>query len=228
MRKKSMTETVARFYAGRVRDRFTAWQPKRRQLTITGPSPTDSTVTLRCPRISDAPAWRQLRLQNQAVIEPFWTSSNTCWEQRHTETVWIRECLHSRAVTTAGHALPMVIEVDGRFAGQCNFEWIDMHNGTAEVGIWVDSAHGRSGIGITAATLILEHGFAELGLHRISAPISITNVAAKRLVTRIGLIYEGTMSGYLDVGGRRTDHELWAITADRFARIRDAEQRNCR
>ena len=219
-RHRSTAEIVARFYVGRIRNRLTAWRPTRRkEITLTGRTPSGQTVRLRLPRFTDAPAWRRIRLHDRAVIEPVWVSSGSSWAERHTDAVWIRECLHGRADTTAGRALPLVIEVDGHLAGQCNLEWIDAHNRTAELGFWVDSARGGTGIGSTAAAIALKYGFTELGLQRISAPINVTNMAAARLVARIGLTHEGTMSSYLDVGGHRADHDLWAITADRFARI---------
>lgn len=219
MRHRSTAEIVARFYAGRIRDRLTTRPATRRRITLTGDTPAGQTVRLRLPRFADAREWRRIRLRDQAAIEPFWVSSGSTWPERHTEAVWIRECLRSRADTKAGNSLPLIVEVDGHLAGQCNLEWIDRHSRTAELGFWVDSTRGGSGIGSTAATMILDYGFTELGLQRISAPISVTNRAAARLVARIGLTYEGTMSGYLDVGGHRTDHDLWAITADRFAHI---------
>ncbi|SNT40819.1 GNAT family N-acetyltransferase [Rhodococcoides kyotonense] len=211
MRQRSQRETVARFYVGRVRDRLTARQTSRKT-TLIGLTPTGRVVTLRPPRVSDADAWRRIRLRDQAAIEPFWSSSTLGWTDRHTEAIWIRECLQSRLDTAAGRALPLVIDVDGQFAGQCNLEWIDAYNGTAEIGIWVDSAQGRSGVGATAVSVMLAHAFGALGLHRISAPVSVTNAVAKNLFKKAGLAHEGTMRDYMDVGGVRRDHELWAVT----------------
>ncbi|MBY6413923.1 GNAT family N-acetyltransferase [Rhodococcus sp. BP-252] len=187
--------------------------------TVTATSPGGHLVTLRTARFSDAAAWRQIRLRDRSLIEPYWATTDAEWNERHTDAMWIHECLRGRADTAAGRALPRVIDVDGHFAGQCNLEWIDTWNGTAEVGIWVDSAHGRAGIGSTAAELMLDVCFTDLHLQRVSAPIGITNTPAKRLVAKIGLQHEGTMKNYMNAGGRRTDHELWAITADHHTNI---------
>jgi RimJ/RimL family protein N-acetyltransferase len=207
---------VARFYVGRIRDALAGRRSAPPKINLTRQGPKGQTVVLRTPRIDDAGEWRRLRVRDKAVIEPVWVSSEMDWADRHTDTMWIHEYLRSRKALTAGQALHFVIEVDGAFAGQCNFEWIDGFHRTAEVGIWVDSVKGRTGIGYTAAGMLIEHGFTVLGLERISAPVSVNNPAATGLVERLGMQCEGTMRNYMDVGGTRTDHNLWAITADRF------------
>jgi len=62
--------------------------------------------------------------------------------------------------------------------------------------------------------MVLDHAFDVLGLHRITAPISIDNEPAARAARRGGLVHEATMRAYFDAGGRPKDHALWAVTAD--------------
>ena len=145
-------------------------------------------------------------------------SSDLAWSDRHTDAVWIRECLRGRADAVAGNTLPLAIEVDGRFAGQCNLEWIDHHNSTGELGIWLDSTLAKSAAAHTAINLVVGYAFEELGLQRVSAPISATNNSARAVAAHVGFALEDTMHDFKDVGGHRSDHELWAITADRFTR----------
>lgn len=49
-------------------------------------------VALRSPRLSDAAAWREIRLRDQRLIEPYWVSSALSWPERHTEAIWVDEC----------------------------------------------------------------------------------------------------------------------------------------
>ncbi|MCW2722411.1 GNAT family protein [Pseudonocardia sp.] len=172
-------------------------------------------VVLRSPRVSDADQWRAVRLREQERIEPWWASSPLCWEDRHTEARWVTSVLQARREGRAGLSLPLVVEVDGRLAGQCGLEWIAPHTGTAEMGIWMDSRWASTGISGIAAGMMVDHAMNRLGLHRLIAPISEGNLAAAWGAEHLGMRREGVMAGYLDVGGERRDHHLWAITADR-------------
>lgn len=218
MRERTVAETVARYYAGRTRNWLSTRRHRRSDVRLSGVSRTGRAVVLRRPQFGDASEWRRLRIRDQEFIEPYWVSSDLTWSDRHTEAVWIRECLRGRAEAVAGNALPLVIEVDGEFAGQCNLEWIDHHNSTGELGIWLDSTLAKSGVALTAINLLVGYAFDELGLQRVSAPISAKNNAARAVAAHLGSTLEGTMHDFMDVGGHRSDHELWAITSDRFTR----------
>ncbi|MFI6047919.1 GNAT family N-acetyltransferase [Nocardia sp. NPDC051321] len=169
-------------------------------------------VVLRQARIADYPHWRRIRLRDRRYIEPFWYSSTLDWAARHCGTHWVRECLTSRAEARAGRRLATVIEVDGRFAGQVELGSIDTATGAAELGIWVDTEVARHGIGGMAAALLMDYGLEQIGLERITAPISPENIAAAHGAAELGFRREALMGRYFDVGGARRDHELWAVT----------------
>ncbi|MCU1645520.1 MAG: family N-acetyltransferase [Nocardia sp.] len=171
-----------------------------------------STVVLRPPRFTDFTMWRQLRLRDQAFIEPFWHTSPLAWEQRHTETLWVRECLEAATAARIGKRLATVIEIDGRFAGQVEIGGIDHRSRQGEMGIWIDSELARHGFGGVAVASILDFGFEVLGLERITAPISPGNRAATQGAAQIWFTREARMVLHFDVGGTRTDHDLWAMT----------------
>ncbi|MEV0293579.1 GNAT family protein [Nocardia sp. NPDC050710] len=171
------------------------------------------TVILRPPRIDDYPRWRRIRLHDRRYIEPFWSSSPLDWTARHSGKHWVHECLAGRADARAARRLPLVIEVDGRFSGQIELDHIDVGTGSAEMGLWMHSAVARLGIGGLATALMLDFGFGEAGLQRITAPISPANAATAGGAAQLGFQREATMTRYFDVGGAPRDHELWAVTA---------------
>ncbi|WP_067839089.1 GNAT family N-acetyltransferase [Nocardia lijiangensis] len=172
-----------------------------------------ATVVLRPPRIADYEPWRRIRLRDRSLIEPFWSSSPLDWSERHTAKLWVRECLAARGEARTGRRAAMVIEVDGRFAGQIELISIDTDTCSAELGVWVDAEVARHGIGGLAAAMVLDFGFGSVGLQRITAPISPANVATASGAARLGFQREALMTRYFDAGGARRDHELWAITA---------------
>ncbi|NUS43132.1 MAG: GNAT family N-acetyltransferase [Mycobacteriaceae bacterium] len=177
-----------------------------------GPQPIGpSRVRLRPPRIDDFAYWRRIRLRDRTLIEPFWVSSELDWSARHTEKRWVRECLERWTQARARRELAMVIEVDGRFAGQCTLAAIDADSGQAELGVWVDAKESHRGIGVLAVAMLLDFAFGQLGLARVTAPISPDNRRAARSAELLGLVREAVMAEYFDAGGRRADHELWAV-----------------
>lgn len=174
-------------------------------------------VLLRSPRMSDAPAWRSIRLRDRHLIEPFWLSSTRPWAERHSDCAWVEEVLSAGRNARAGRGLSLVIEVDGRFAGQFNLERIDRGAQSAEIGAWLDSSLAGRCIMRAAGTLVADHAFGAMGLRRITAPVCVDNAAAALAVMQFGMRREGTMASYLDVGGQRKPHDLWAITAEMWA-----------
>lgn len=170
------------------------------------------TVLLRPPAFGDFAEWRRIRLRDRDCLEPYWFRSPLTWEQRHTATRWVRECLTARAEAKAGRRVSTVLEIDGRFAGQ--IELVSIDSGAAELSVWVDADVARRGAGGLAGSLLLDFGFGTVGLERITAPIAVTNAGARRAV-RQRWTMEAVMTGYFDVGSGRVDHELWAVTSDR-------------
>ncbi|MFE1593336.1 GNAT family N-acetyltransferase [Nocardia sp. NPDC058705] len=170
------------------------------------------TVLLRPPAFGDFAQWQRIRLRDRDCLEPYWFRSPLTWDQRHTATRWVRECLTARAEARAGRRVSTVLEIDGRFAGQLELVGID--SGTAELSVWVDAEVARRGASGLAGSLLLDFGFDTVALERITAPIAVTNAGARRAV-RQRWTMEAVMTGYFDVGTGRVDHELWAVTSDR-------------
>ena len=160
-------------------------------------------------------------MRDQQFIEPFWASSPRSWAERHTESAWTEEVLRSRRDARRGRAVPLVIEVDGKLAGQFNIERVDRWAGFGEIGVWIDSTYSGQGVSLAAAELLAEYAFGTLGLRRVTAPVSVGNFPAACSAEQGGMRIEGTMTSYLDVGGRRKDHDLWAITAEMWAAGKD-------
>jgi RimJ/RimL family protein N-acetyltransferase len=212
---------IARFYLRPARRWFERFhsddQPKMWGLSLGPVEVGGRQVLLRSPRLSDAAAWREVRLREQKRLERWWATSEFTWEERHTEGAWVSCWLYARQEAKAGRSLPLVIEIDGDLVGQINLERVELPNRNAELGIWLDSAVlGNPAVTGMAAALLFDYAICELGLYRLTAPIADGNRAAAWGAQRVGLVHEGRMAGFLDVGGVRTDHHLWALTADRM------------
>ncbi|AHH96820.1 GNAT family protein [Kutzneria viridogrisea] len=183
-------------------------------------------VALRPVAPDDAAAWVQALLTDQDAVRPWWPSDPRPWHERITERAWREQCESSLRPARRGQALPFAVTVDGAFAGQLTLDRVDRAQGCAEIGMWLCAAHRGAGVATAAVGMLLHHAFDVLGLQRVVAPIAVGNTAAAAGAARVGFRQEGVMRDYLHVGGRWTDHVLWAVVrSDPIAGREVARQR---
>lgn len=104
---------------------------------------------------------------------------------------------------------------DGAIVGAINLnEIVRGPAQSAYLGYWIGAAHARRGYMTEALQLALRHAFRTLGLHRVEANILPRNRASLTLVRHAGFRREGYSPRYLEIAGRRADHERWALLAE--------------
>jgi ribosomal-protein-alanine N-acetyltransferase len=81
----------------------------------------------------------------------------------------------------------------------------------ATLGYWIGKPFVRKGWGKEMVTLAIRRAFEDLDLQRLEANILPSNKASKALVGSLGFRNEGYSIGYLEIDGKRRDHERWAI-----------------
>jgi [ribosomal protein S5]-alanine N-acetyltransferase len=82
---------------------------------------------------------------------------------------------------------------------------------SGELGYAVRRRDWGKGYASEAARLIIDFGFAELGLHRIQAACGPDNHASQRLLGRLGFIPEGRMRDHVFTNGAWRDSLLYAV-----------------
>lgn len=65
-------------------------------------------------------------------------------------------------------------------------------------------------------TLVLDHAFGKLKLHRLEANIQPSNERSKALIAGLGFRLEGYSKYYLKISGRWRNHERWALLAEEW------------
>ncbi|MEH1014528.1 GNAT family protein [Micromonospora sp. CPCC 206060] len=81
------------------------------------------------------------------------------------------------------------------------------------------AANGRDrGLGTEAVRLIVGHGFAQLGLHRISLEVYAFNPRARRVYEKVGFVAEGILREALRDGDSWVDATVMSILAHEWAR----------
>lgn len=93
---------------------------------------------------------------------------------------------------------------------------------SAYLGYYAFAPFAGAGHMTEGLSLVLDHAFGPLGLHRLEANIQPGNRRSTQLVSRLGFQLEGFSPRYLKIGGRWRDHERWAILADKWRRGRRA------
>ena len=89
-------------------------------------------------------------------------------------------------------AMGIHIRDTGRLIGSCAFSQLDADNGSVlfHITIGEHDAWGR-GYGSEATTLMVDHAFTSLGLHRVSLSVFAFNERAIRSYARVGFVTEG-------------------------------------
>jgi [ribosomal protein S5]-alanine N-acetyltransferase len=173
----------------------------------------DGTVFLRPPRPGDWQEWASLREASRAFLQP--------WEPLWADDELTRDGFRRRLRRygddmRAGTCAPFLVfrASDGALVGGINLNGIQ--RGVAQmcsVGYWVGEAHTRQGHARAALRLALEHGFGQLGLHRIEANCLPRNIPSRTLLETSGFAFEGLSRSYLKINGVWEDHLRFAMIA---------------
>ena len=95
--------------------------------------------------------------------------------------------------------------------GNVSIWWVSRPNSIGEIGYWIRSDATSRGVGTEAAGRMLQVGFDELGMHRITLRIAVGNRPSERIAEKLGFTYEGTLRDEVKVGSVWLDHTVWGL-----------------
>lgn len=115
----------------------------------------------------------------------------------------------------AGRALPWVMSVRGRLAGQITVSGITYgaYRG-AQIGYWIDRDLSGRGLTSTAVALASDYCFGTLRLHRLEINIRPENERSRRVAAACGFAEEGVRRRYLHINGEWRDHICYVMSAE--------------
>ncbi len=102
---------------------------------------------------------------------------------------------------------------DGEPIGTCGFHLRSFEHRRAEIGYDLAPPWWGQGMMSEALRAALDHGFGEMGLHRVAACIHPDNVASLRLAERLGFIREGIARDLFFDGSTYHDHWMLSLLA---------------
>ena len=92
---------------------------------------------------------------------------------------------------------------------------------SGEMGYWIRSTETGKGIASEAGARVLQLGFEELGMHRVTLRIAVGNVQSERVAEKLGFVHEGLLRKEVLVKGEWLDHTLWAMLDEEYRVLTD-------
>lgn len=130
------------------------------------------------------------------------------------------ELAHIRRIPESGNYVFGIEAIDGDKSlhiGNCAIHKPDWRNRSADVGIVIgERTHLGRGYGTAAMKLLLEYGFGELNLHRVSLRVYDFNARARRSYEKCGFQLDGTLRDDLFRDGVYHDVHVMSILRSKW------------
>ncbi|MFF4407533.1 GNAT family N-acetyltransferase [Streptomyces sp. NPDC001262] len=125
-----------------------------------------------------------------------------------------------RAAADAGRLYG--IRTDGRLVGGVLFRTMDVGQGTAEAGCWLEPSAAGKGLVTRAARVIIDWAVEERGIHRVEWWAASENTASIAVAQRLGMTRDGVLRENFLYRGKRHDVEIWSVLAPEWRAARAA------
>ena len=182
----------------------------------------DGAVLLRPYKRSDARAWSEVRIANQAWLAPWESAPPGPWAEMNSPRAYGYVYRDMRRAARSGDSMPFAVCLveDGRerLVGHVNLGNIVRRAfASAYAGYWVDHRVAGRGVIPTALALAVDHAFGPGGLHRIEVNIRPENAPSRRVVEKLGFREEAYHQRYMHIDGGWRDHLGYAMTSEEIA-----------
>jgi len=173
-------------------------------------------VHLRLPRLQDSGAWRRLRLESRAFVEPW----EPTWRQDHLSEgsfrTRVRRARRLAAERRCWSFLVFRSEDECLVGGLSLTDVLEWPSCQASLGYWIGQPYARRGYMRDAIGAVEKFAEDRLGLGRLAAACVAENEASRRLLLSCGYRREGFARSLIEVNGVWRDHELYAkVVPDR-------------
>ncbi|RJT07432.1 GNAT family N-acetyltransferase [Halococcus sp. IIIV-5B] len=146
--------------------------------------------------------------QVRRYISVFRTPYN---EERYRDELWSRGNDDPSLL-----AIPNEGEFEGEPVGTVSLSPVIKDDGYANFGVWFHPNAWGNGYALEASAYLIEYGFRDLRLHRISATTMASNEASKTLCERLGFVHEGTARETQFADGKYVNVERYGLLIDEW------------
>ncbi|MHA6618985.1 GNAT family N-acetyltransferase [Pseudonocardia sp. DLS-67] len=102
---------------------------------------------------------------------------------------------------------------EGRLVGGVMLRSMDVAEGIAEVGCWLEPSAVGHGLVVRAARVLIGWAIEERGIHRVEWRVAPQNVASIAVARRLGMRRDGVLRERYLHRGSRYDSEVWSLLA---------------
>ena len=114
----------------------------------------------------------------------------------------------------------VICDVDDAIAGLAGLQEINYIHGDAVLAIIIAESYRRSGLGVRTCALLLDIGFHQLRLTRVSSSVSAENVASQGMTEMLGFQKEGRIRDGSFANGRHSDALVIGILSKEWEKRR--------
>ena len=115
------------------------------------------------------------------------------------------------------------IRADGRLVGGFLVRRLDVEQGYAELGCWLEPSAVGKGLVTRAARLVIDWAVEERGVHRVEWQCSADNEPSSAVARRLGMTRDGVLRESHLYRGKRHDEEIWSVLAPEWRACRSRE-----
>ncbi|MFF4183472.1 GNAT family N-acetyltransferase [Streptomyces sp. NPDC001691] len=108
------------------------------------------------------------------------------------------------------------IRSGGRLVGAVLFRRLDLAQGVAEAGCWLEPAAVGRGLVTRAMRVIIDWAVEERGVHRVEWWASARNKPSIAVARRLGMTRDGVLRESYLYRGERHDEEIWSVLAPQW------------
>lgn len=105
------------------------------------------------------------------------------------------------------------IWLDDKLVGGVLIRVMDIPQGRAEIGVWLEPAATGRGLITRASRLLIDWLIRERGVHRVEWLVSSANAPSIAVARRLGMSRDGVLRSYFLFRGVRQDLEVWSLLA---------------
>ena len=110
----------------------------------------------------------------------------------------------------------LILKEENKMIGTCGFTRFHFPHDSAEVGYVINPKYRGMGIAPEALRAVLAFGFDTVGLHRIEAKYMVGNEASKRVMEKVGMLFEGITREGMKIKEIYRDIGTCAILSENF------------
>jgi len=116
----------------------------------------------------------------------------------------------------AGTAYRFSIVMNNEVIGCCSLDNVSKKDSTAELGYWLGKPFWGKKIMTRAAQAVIQFGFTQIQLHRISVSHIEGNIASQKIIEKLGFKYEGTQREDSYREGKWFDSKCYGLLEEEF------------